>query len=255
MDPCRHYLCSRLSSHPVRPPPPPGMAVLQTFVAMLAFAFSSMAVCGPVMRPRSPVSSQAYSALQAVWFSVLLKDTSAGGQAGKQELGARVEYFNSRIAISFRGRGGEPSSIQELLLVVLTLRGEESDLHTVGTGASSMSPSFTAQENTAQPSCFCTADFLFFVCPVVASFHNGCLFGVSSEVSSPHPVCVCPPHPHPHPPTRTPQTAHPTPPRSWTAPCSRWSPPLFRRDTSACWATASTFTSPTGSQTTTCWTR
>lgn len=74
-------------------------------------------------------------------------------------------------------------------------------MHTVGTGTSSMSPSSTAQENTAQPSCFCTEDFLFFVCPVVASFHKGCLFGVSSEVSTPHPVCVhlsLPPQPEHH---------------------------------------------------------
>uniref|UniRef100_H3CWT4 Sprouty-related, EVH1 domain-containing protein 2 n=1 Tax=Tetraodon nigroviridis TaxID=99883 RepID=H3CWT4_TETNG len=42
--------------------------------------FKAQGLSDPVMRPRSPVSSQAYSALQAVWCSALLKDTSAGGQ-------------------------------------------------------------------------------------------------------------------------------------------------------------------------------
>ncbi len=88
-----------------------------------------------------------------------------------------------------------------------------------------------------------------FVCPIMASSRTNYLFGVSNQSAafSPHPVFVCL--------LRTPQTAHPTPPRNWRALCSRSSPRPFRRDTSACWDIAMTSTTPTGSQTTTSWTR
>lgn len=88
-----------------------------------------------------------------------------------------------------------------------------------------------------------------FVCPITASSCVNYVFGVSSQSPdfSPHPVFVCP--------LRTPQTAHPTPPRNLRAHCSRSSPRLFRRDTGACWLIAKIPTTPTGSQTTTSWTR
>lgn len=62
--------------------------------------------------------------------------------------------------------------------------------------------------------------------------------------------CVCPPSP-----LRTPQTAPPTPLRSWTSPCSRSSPRPFRRDTSACQDIITTCTTPSRSPTTTIWIR
>ena len=91
--------------------------------------------------------------------------------------------------------------------------------------------------------------FPVFVCPIMASSGTNYLFDVSNENAgfSPHPVFVCP--------LRTPQTAHPTPPRNWRALYSRSSPRPFRRDTSVCWDIVTTFMTPIGSQTTTFWTR
>lgn len=147
----------------------------------------------------------------SLWFGVLLKDTSAGGR-GKQEFEELVDVVETWPA-----------------LVPAT--------------------TVAAAGQCCSPFLFFKRDFLFCVCPAVASFHNDCLFGVSGELPA---LILCPPTPLS---PRTPRTAHPTPPRNWRAPCSRWSPPLFRRDTSACWVTAMTFTTLTGSQTTTCWTR
>lgn len=167
---------------------PPGS---ETFVAMLAFAFSSMAVCGHgVQFHHRHTRHCKQSEVQCL----------AQGHISRW---TRKQEFESRVG-------------------VYKLKME------------------------APPSCFSsqTSCFVFCVCPAVASFHSDCL------VCPAFILCVFVP-----PPSRTPQTAHPTPPRNWRARCSRWTPPLFHRDTSAYWATATTFMTLTGSRTTTCWTR